>query len=826
MRPRFALLLLALLAILFFADLVLHPRQMLYSDFSDFPALHLPSRYFLVRSFHETGELPLWCPYNFGGMPFLADIQVSAFYPPHWLLLAVPEDRQGAACSWLIVAHVIVAGWCMYAYARHQGLQGSAAFVTAAGYMFAGKWLFHVLGGGHYNMVPLAWLPLVLLLLEQAIQRKSFSRAVWAGAIFALFVLAAYPYVTLYAGLFIALWTLGTTLESGGWWTEGRSWPALRPALVRWLAFGAVTVVVAALLGAVQLLPGLEIARESSRNLGIAPDLKKAGLDALRCLLGLAGPPMVADATWQWEDRGGLGLVWAGAALMAYPLNRTPRTRFELTALFIWLGLALGGILIFQQLPGFHFFQIPSRMLLLAALPVSLLVGRTTQALFAEPLPDHSTIARCRGLMLRACVVLVLLPVVQAIAVCRQGVEPRLSLYWISAVLLVPLFFWVIGSPQTKGRQAIWLTLLLVDLWAMTWPLVGVRPEAELYQPSPSVEYVMQHRGEHGRVLACYPVPEEAKKVRFRLGEEEPPLWAGLPMVHEIESIRGFNPIDVRRYKEYLRFINNNDRPLRPYEEGDIFTRSSLASFPIENPNLADLLGIRYFLIPSDLPLKTQVADLEQWKRVLDDPQPHTFNFLPSTVSGQECGLQQLPPFTLYENQAVLPRAFIVPSAQELPGKDQVMNRLKSADFRQSVFLEEMEWPKDAGSLRGPRSRFASYPGEYRAVAIKEYLPNRITVEVEGDPGGYLVLADVWYPGWRCEVDGQPVTIYRANYLFRAVELPPGAKEVRLIYDPPAVRVGKTISLIAVLVVLVITVCACLPFRMWRQPLEKPCALG
>ena len=50
---------------------------------ADLIALHLPSKHFLVKSWQETGEIPRWCPYNFAGMPFVHDIQVSAFYPPN-----------------------------------------------------------------------------------------------------------------------------------------------------------------------------------------------------------------------------------------------------------------------------------------------------------------------------------------------------------------------------------------------------------------------------------------------------------------------------------------------------------------------------------------------------------------------------------------------------------------------------------------------------------------------------------------------------------------------------------------------------------------------
>jgi len=102
-------LILAALALLFFAGLVLHPTWVLYSDHSDLLAHYLPAKQFLVESWREAGELPLWCPYSLGGMPFIHDPQVGAFYPPHWLLLLLPVDMIGAAMSWLIVLHVMAA---------------------------------------------------------------------------------------------------------------------------------------------------------------------------------------------------------------------------------------------------------------------------------------------------------------------------------------------------------------------------------------------------------------------------------------------------------------------------------------------------------------------------------------------------------------------------------------------------------------------------------------------------------------------------------------------------------------------------------------------
>src|SRR5947209_1244115 len=210
--------------------------------------MHLPMKCFLVRSWQATGEIPLWNPYSFGGMPFIHDIQVAAFYPPHFFLYLLPEELVGAGMSWLVVVHVILAGWLMFAYARYRGLGPAAALVAAIGFMFAGKWLLHILAGGHYIMIPLAWLPLVLLFLEQAIAKRSLFYAAWAGAVFALIVLGTHPQMTLYAGVFIAIWTWGATRNG----SEGSR------AILWWLGLGAWSALVAVSLSAVQLLPALE----------------------------------------------------------------------------------------------------------------------------------------------------------------------------------------------------------------------------------------------------------------------------------------------------------------------------------------------------------------------------------------------------------------------------------------------------------------------------------------------------------------------------------------------------------------------------------------
>src|SRR5262249_27705002 len=320
---------------------------------------------------------------------------VAAFYPFHWPLYFVPEENIGAWLSWLVVLHVLIAGWGMHAYAGSKGLGRLGRFVAALGYMFAGKWLLHVLVGGHYIMAPLAWLPWVLLFLEQSFRRHSLARALSAGVVFALILLGTHPQMTLYAGVLVALWSSISLRAQTSAGRPGDSVPWCSRPWARWMLHGLLAFLVAASLSAVQLLPALEATPQTSRAGGVLPrDILAA---AFPSLLGLVGPGW----TQSWEDRGGLGVLWIAAALMARLLYRDGG-RSEMLACLFLLGVSFGGAVLFYWFAGFQLFQIPVRMLVLLAAPISLLAGKTTDFLVIDAtLLNAEPRQRCRRVLMQ-----------------------------------------------------------------------------------------------------------------------------------------------------------------------------------------------------------------------------------------------------------------------------------------------------------------------------------------------------------------------------------------------------------------------------------------
>ena len=90
--------------------------------------------------------------------------------------------------------------------------------------------------------------------------------------------------------------------------------------------------------------------------------------------------------------------------------------------------------------------------------------------------------------------------------------------------------------------------------------------------------------------------------------------------------------------------------------------------------------------------------------------------------------------------------------------------------------------PEPAWSIH-PSNRLT--PADARALL---YRPHDMVLRVTSPQDGWLLVTDRWARSWRAAVDGRPVPVRRANFVFRAVPVPSGTSIVRFHYDPPLIR--------------------------------------
>ena len=101
-------------------------------------------------------------------------------------------------------------------------------------------------------------------------------------------------------------------------------------------------------------------------------------------------------------------------------------------------------------------------------------------------------------------------------------------------------------------------------------------------------------------------------------------------------------------------------------------------------------------------------------------------------------------------------------------------------------------------------------------VTLSSYEPNDLKYEVKTGKGGIVVFSEIYYPGWKAEVDGKPVDVSRVNYVLRAIRVEPGTHQVRLSFFPESVDKTETVANIA-MVLLLLALLACLFFALKKK---------
>lgn len=151
----------------------------------------------------------------------------------------------------------------------------------------------------------------------------------------------------------------------------------------------------------------------------------------------------------------------------------------------------------------------------------------------------------------------------------------------------------------------------------------------------------------------------------------------------------------------------------------------------------------------------------------------------------------------IYENLAVLPRAFVVHQAEVVADEVQAVAALSRPDFDPGQRLVRYQ---QGDEPLGVEQTGAAAPDD--RVELVSYAPERVEVAVELAASGWLVLMDTDYPGWQASLDGHPAEIRTANLAFRAVAVPAGAHTVVFEFRPQSVRWGGWISGVTLLVVV------------------------
>ncbi|HEV2564793.1 MAG TPA: YfhO family protein, partial [Microvirga sp.] len=413
--------------------------------------------------------------------------------------------------------------------------------------------------------------------------------------------------------------------------------------------------------------------------------------------------------------------------------------------------------IIFDHMPGVNLYRRPADATFLINIALAFAAGYLVHRYATDGLPqwNRAALGRFWAALPLLALGLLVAAIASALAFAVKGghVSPAVTEIAVSLVvssLAVAAITRMSGA--SRWREA--MALVLVTLTGAE--LIG-RHAASALNAEPAERYTVftklppeQLQGLQilKRELADRHAKGEYPRVEI-LGLKG--AWQNASMVLGIEDIIGYNPLRLADYERAIGPGENAEDPnLRRFP----------TSFRGYKCQLASLLGLDYI--------------------VLDRPVEKLPRHFPR-LTGAEV-VYGTGRMWIYRLNASVPRAYVAHHVTPVDSEAVLgLEELPEFNRETEALIDDGSMPQLKASYTPAGAARSEAKGEARIVS---YQRNSVTLEVETNENGILVLHDIHYPGWEAWVDGERRPVLRANLLFRGVEIGPGRHRVEFHFRP------------------------------------------
>jgi hypothetical protein len=709
----------------------------------------------------------LWDPNLATGFPVAADPQVMTWYPPAIILSWVPH-------SWnlFVVTSYVLASWFTFLYVQTLTRRVDSALV--AGFVF-GVSGFMCAQLGHAAIIHAAmWLPALLLSIAKLSEQRGVRWMIATAAAVVCCVTAGHLQIAVYSLSIAAAYAIAIRKK------------AADPVGFFWTATAAMGLGLAAT--AMQLLPTLELAGESTRHSLTFSEFAGYSLHPHQLLTFLfpyilggfgghfyQGPyfgPGAIEETTGYVGTGALVL----AAIAFVSAWRQTVVRFWSAVCVLALLLSFGGATplgpLLYRLPIFNLFQAQGRFLMLVDFSVAVLAGLGLDAVLHADQPRRwlklATLAGPATLAIGVVGIGLFRHTLRRHAI--DGGFPAESLIRLAnnairvplvagALVAVSLFI-VLNARRSAIARAMLITTIVFELVSVgffqAWRYLSP-PASVLEMPSEQRDLRERLRADGGRWLPVAGV----------LGTPST-LPPDISSFWDVPSASKFGPLMPRRYSELL---------------GIGAASALVGSWGAYENRALDLAGVRYVAMSPPQQYVDGRASLE-FRAFMDNVADGRRWRLVRTVSDVQ----------VFENLRALPRAWLAPRAATLT-PSQIVETIHTSRLPGGSPHD----PRTVALIEQPVTIDARDVGADGRVQWLESRSSLVELETDSSSGAFLVLGDLFYPGWIATVDGRQVSVLRTNAIQRGVVVPAGRHRVRFTFRPRSFLVGASISAVAVL---------------------------
>jgi len=710
--------------------------------YRDYGVLGYPFVYYHHAAFWR-GEFPLWNPLSNCGAPFLAQWGTMAVYPFSLFYLVLPLPW---SLTWFCFGHVVLGALGVYTLACRWTGSRLGAGIGGFGFAFNGV-MFSCLLWPNYT-VALGWMPWVVFTLEKA-WAEGGRKSVLAAIVAALQLLSGVP------ELILLTWILVCTLGARTFW---KATPNERRSMV--MRTGLV-VILAAGLGAVQLLPFFDLLQHSHRDHTYSvskwamPGWGLANFLAplFHCFQTPEGPFFQYGQEFITSYYPGLAILLLAACALWRSRDARAWVIFAVSIACVWLAFGENGFL-------FRCFKKALPMVSIARYPIKFVIvtGFTLPLLaafaFKRVEENQEQPGQRKRLMIVGSILLVLLGLVlfQAKTHPFRFDQPDATLSnglaragFLAAFAMV--LYFLLNAQAARIRSLLVGGALLILAGDIRTHTTEQNPSLPNQYFTPGLWQEETHakapRIGDSRVF----ITPEAEKLLLRSGVEKASdqylgkrlaLWSNLNLLDEIPKVNGSSTLQIR--EQML------------VQKGIYDTTNGLAS------GLLDFLGVSY---------QSSKENVLEWEQ--------RTNRCAFITGGQRA---------------------------EVKADDAALGALLDPEFdpRKTVYLSpkrDSEQLIQARATESARSDKAIEGSSAVRISDAKVSAQRVEFRTEATERSICVIPQSYYHCWTASIDGVPTELLRANVAFQAVVVPPGGHQVVIVYRDPMFRCGLGITILS-----------------------------
>ena len=153
--------------------------------------------------------------------------------------------------------------------------------------------------------------------------------------------------------------------------------------------------------------------------------------------------------------------------------------------------------------------------------------------------------------------------------------------------------------------------------------------------------------------------------------------------------------------------------------------------------------------------------------------------------------------YFIYNNVKAFPRLYYADKVTMIDNDNNLLNTLYTMpydDLRREAFI--------VSPFINKSTKSKTFWDDGRLISIISYTPNIVTLNTQSAHEQFLVFTDTFDQRWKVFIDDKQTKLYKTNYLFRGVSIPPGNHSVKFIYYYPEFKIYILITILALMFIL------------------------